>query len=83
MIKGANDSERVKNAFLSELQALAQQPTSTQIRMGGLAVMDTVKTCQSVALDTTIALNRDVQHQCLWIRPYKDESININRMVMS
>ena len=51
--------------------------------MGGLAVMDTVKTCQSVALDTTIALNRDVQHQCLWIRPYKDESININRMVMS
>src|ERR1700722_3878376 len=66
MIKGANDSERVKNAFLSELQALAQQPTLTQLRMGGLAVMDTTKTCQLVALDTAVALNRDVQHQSVY-----------------
>ena len=62
MIKGENDSERLKNAFISELQALAQQPTTTQFRMGGLAVMDTTKTCQFIALGTAIALNRDVQY---------------------
>jgi len=62
MIKGATNPDKIKNAFLAELQALATQPTSTQIRMGGLAVMNTTRTCQFVALDTTVALNRDVQH---------------------